>query len=526
MMKFYLLIIGFCLCLKDIISTNLVYPSSPLSPSQLLHDIHQAIANNASSYLIASGIYNFSTFLDLSFTLTSPTNFILSGNNNVLLIFAPRQGISITNGTNVTISGITIDYSPLAFTQGVISNTSYFNGYHILFGFTFILEPEYPSIEFIQSLGESKVYFYNASTRFMFHDQVETSPVLHNFTSFGNGIYYVFASMPSTLLGWHPTSFDTLATISASPNPAIQCQGCENLVLEDITLHSSSGMGFVEMGGVGNTIIRHWNAIPPPTTLPPIKRLLVTTLDGIHSTSVQKGLSLLDSTVRFSGDDAFAVHCELGISWGIPTEGNDSELYVIDTGGNIARTVAFAKPGEELLFFALNNTMTPLGKAIIQSNSIEPNNTLQMEAANATADIQKQLHITIRPLTINSTLLMRMSFTSPLSPNLRSRFAALVQYTGRCGLGTNVKNTTLTDSSGGMRLKGINVSVSSSTIARAYGMRMLPEPFWTQSTSFNISIINNIFHECGHAPASPDAISYLNETCTGLVLINNTFYST
>ena len=498
---------------------------APLSPSQLLHDIHEAIANNSETYVIPPGLYNFSSMPELSFTLSAPFNFLLSG-YGVLFIFAPKQGVMITNCTNATLTGLTVDYSPLAFTQGAVSETEYFPGYHILLTYLLKLEDGYPSIESISALGESKTYFYNSSTRLLFHEQVETSPVLHNFTSLGQGLYRVWSSLPSTLLGWHPPKDGVLASISACPNPAFQCQNCANLTLVDITIHSSSGMGYVEMGGPGGTIIKRWNAIPAPSTLPPSDRLLVTTLDGIHSTSVEKGLLLEDSNVGFSGDDAFAVHCELGITWGVPTEGNNTDLWIIDTGGNIARTIATAQPGDELLFFALNETMTPLGSLVVANNVIELNSTLQAQAANATADIQHQLHLTIRPLTANSTLLMRLSFREDVSPSLKPRFSALVQFSGRCGSGTIVRNTSFHDTSGGMRLKGVNTLVENSVVSRAYGMRMLPEPFWTQSLAFNLQIINNTFHNCGNSPAAPNPIEYNNETCTGLVLVNNTFLNT
>jgi hypothetical protein len=144
----------------------------------------------------------------------------------------------------------------------------------------------------------------------------------------------------------------------------------------------------------------------------------------------------------------------------------------------------------------------------------------------ATADIQRQLHLTIRPLTANSTLLMRLSFRDDVSQSLKPRFSALVQFSGRCGSGTIVRNTSLHDTSGGMRLKGVKTLVENSIVSRAYGMRMLPEPFWTQSLAFNLQIINNTFHNCGNSPAAPSPIEYNNETCTGLVLEDNTFWNT
>ena len=65
------------------------------------------------------------------------------------------------------------------------------------------------------------------------------------------------------------------------------------------------------------------------------------------------------------------------------------------------------------------------------------------------------------------------------------------------------------------------MTVDSSRVENVYGLRMLPEVFWTQSVSMNVTITNNVLVGTGNAPAAPDSIAYVNDTCPGLVLKNN-----
>ncbi len=487
----------------------------------MLHDLQAAVAAGAPGYTIPQGLYNFSS-TTLEFTLTGATSFALVA-EGVTLIFAPRQGLVIANSTAVCVRGLTIDYAPVGFTQGKASDVVYHEGKSAEYdyvSFTLALDEGYPSpTDLITGYGflNLKTYFYAESTRLMYHSQVQSSPEMSNATEVSPRVWRIFTHIPSTLLGWHPPAEGTLATLSGTSAPAILASNCSDTLVEDVTLYHAAGMGYLELSGGGGTVLRRWRAILPPPSLPPLNRLLATTLDGVHSTSVERGLTLVDSVVSFAGDDLFAVHCELGISWGPAPDG---ALYIIDTGGDVARTVAAATRGTQLLFFALNATMDQLGEVRVSSISVEPNATLQAEAANCATDIKKERGLIIRNVT-GSTLLLRVVFESPLPPAILPRFAALVQNPGRCGFGTRVLNTSLHDSSGGMRLKGINVTVDGCSIANVYGARLLPEPFWTQSESINVTISNNVFVGTGNAPAAPETIEYDPATSPGLSMYNN-----
>jgi hypothetical protein len=496
-----------------------------LSPTDLINAIAAAQTAGEASYNIAPGVYNFSgLFPNADIPLGPPSGHSASPFNlsayGVTWILRPGQGLIITNATGMRMAGLTIDFDPLPFTQGVVSQVT--AGPDGWVTFDLALEEGYPDLSdrnFMPEGAVAKTIFWNATTRTMYHEQVQTTSEVHNYTGRAPRVWRI-ASLLS-ISHFVPPTEGALCTVSPVITPAVQCVQCAGMLFEDITLLASSAMGYIEMGGLGGNVLRRWRNIRAPGTT----RLLSTNLDGIHSTSVAAGLSLLDSEISFAADDLFAVHCELAIAWGKPDPSDQRTLYIIDTGGNQARTIAQAPPGAALDFYALNLTMDPLtppASLIVESVVVEENATLQAQAAQASADIARELHLTIRPVA-DAALLTRVTFTSVLPAAVLPRFAAMVQWSGRCGHGTVVRNCSLHDTTGGMRLKGVNVTVDNVDLQRAYGMRMLPEVFWTQSISENITITNSQFVTTGNAPAAPDSIEYVNDTCRGLVLENNTF---
>lgn len=493
---------------------------APPSPSDLMDSIRAAMVAGKPGFTIPAGDYAFwSDYSSSAITMNGAANFVLDATGATFFI-RPGQGLSISNATNLTLRGLTIDFPPeaLHFSQGAVSDISVKPGNVVEFVLT--LDAGYPELvnRYTSWMMHPKVIFWDASNRTMLHWQVQTTSTVHDATQLKPGVWRVTTEIGGPTAG-HKPSEGNLATISPVLVPAIDANDCSGNLLEDVTLYGSSGMGYLESGGGGGTVIRRWRAVRQPGS----DRLLSTTLDGVHSTSVEKGLLLEDSEVSFAADDLFAVHCELGITWGVAPAGSNS-LYIVDTGGSPARTVALAQPGDTLHFFALNSTMEPLASAKVQALSVVDNATLQADAERVSEDIKAELHLTIRPIG-NLSLLVRVDFdpATPLPASVLKRFSSLVQYDQRCGFGTVVRNTTLHDTTGGMRLKGVNVTVDGVSISRAYGMRMLPEPFWTQSVSRDITIRNSVFNVTGNAPAAPQSVEYVPATCPGLVLSNNTF---
>lgn len=483
------------------------------SPTQLWADLQAAAAAGAPRFTIPPGLYPFSTnFSSDTLLLAGAVNLEVDA-AGAQFVLRPGQGITLANHSGVSLRGLTIDYDPPPWAQGVVSDVSHVAQYVY---YTLTLDPGYPPLDAPFFAGvDAKTIFWNATTRHMYHWQVQTTTLLTSASQSSPGVWRVRTEFGGPTAGYTPPN-GSLGTVSPVHAPAITSLDGAGLLLQDVTVHASSGMGFLEGGGDGGTVLRRWSAVVRPGT----DRLLCTTLDGVHSTSVAVGPTLEDSTVSAAADDLFAVHCELGIGWG-PVNGSAAgETYVIDTGGAGARTVGRAQPGDTLQLYALNATMDALGTGVVASVTVEPNATLQAEAAAAAADIRAALHIVIRNVTAVAQLL-RVAWATPPPAGALGRFAAMVQYPRRCGAGTVVRNTTLHDTTGGMRLKGVGVTVANVTISRAYGMRMLPEVFWTQSVAANVTVVGNTLVGCGGAPAAPQPIEWVPGN--GIVVANNTF---
>jgi hypothetical protein len=506
-------------------------PASLLPPpgdaQALLAAIQAAVAAGEAGYAIPTGTYNFS---DTNFVVTNAQSFSLTAplsvseeQPSVVFLFAAGYGCILNNWHNSSFTGVTVDYWPVPFTQGTVYNVSRHSGSSYL-TYELDIDAGYPDMseQFYRntSVATAKTIFWDVANRTMYHDQVAISTDVHNATLLSNGNWFIYTSMPSVLAGFTPPN-GCLGTISPVTGDAIQCTNCSANTFTNMTLWASSAMGYLETSGLGGNVLTRWRNVRAPQT----SRLLATNLDGIHSTSMSVGMTMTDSEISYAADDLFAVHCELGIAWGVPATSSSGQqqqqLYIIDTGGAGTTMLTHATSGSVLSFWALSPDMDPLGTAVVGNWSYVTNATLQAEAARAGADILAKYGIVMRPLSTETTLLL-FQFTSPVAPAILPRYSSLVQFNGRCGSGTYVSNSYFHDTTGGLRIKGVNVTLTDITLYKGYGINMLPEVYWTQSISMDVTIENALLDTTGNAPNAQQSILYVNNTCPGLTLKNIT----
>jgi hypothetical protein len=195
------------------------------------------------------------------------------------------------------MDGVTVDIYPLFFTQGVVSGMVRDGDY---LRYTLTIEEGYPLMEgwLFSNAVPAKTIFWSSDAREQLHWQVETTSEVHESTKIGEGQYHIVTYLEPLLSNYTPAD-GCLGTISPVTVPALHCADCANVTFTDVTLQGSSGMGYIETGGYGNNTLLRWRNIRKENTT----RLMSTSLDGIHSTSVQHGLSLLDSEISYAGDD-------------------------------------------------------------------------------------------------------------------------------------------------------------------------------------------------------------------------------
>jgi len=358
----------------------------------------------------------------------------------------------------------------------------------------------------------SRALFFNATTRRMLLGQVlavtsalELVPVAPPRTW---RVSVTFSANPTLDI---PRDGVLVALTPTTGGPNVLVRNSSRFSAVDLTSYAASGFTMLELGGAGG---HTWTRINV-TRRPGSGRLMASSADVFHSTAVAAGPLLQDSELSFAGDDLFAVHCELGILW---RRLNATAALVIDTGGGFG--IVDGAPGDELVFYGLSDNMPRLASARVGAAGLlrVTNATLIAEAAGAAAYIRDVLKVKLRAFSV--TLLLVVLDAPGLPPALGD-YSALVELPARCGAGTLVRNCSLHDTNGGMRLKGSRVTVIDTTVEIAYGMRMLPELFWTQSVSSNVTLVNNRLIDCGCTALAPHAIEY-NPDIVGLSLVNNT----
>lgn len=472
-------------------------------PSSLQRDIAAAVSSGATSYTVAPGVYNFSAAgQPATLEIVGATNFSLLSGGDVEFVFPPIGGLRVTHATDVSLTGpYVFDAWPPFTTQGVIKagvrDGKWFN-------FTLTLDADYEldPTRFIPS----RAIFFDADTREFLPNQVLAVTSALAAESIGGGAWKMSVTFSANPTLSVPDG--SLCALTPTPGgPVVMIENSTGLTVTDLTSHAAPGFTLLEVGGGGGHRYTRFNAVRREGST----RLMVSGADVFHSTAVAVGPIVEDSELSFAADDLFAVHCELGILW---RRVNSTSFYIIDTGGG-DYGLSRARIGDDLHFYALSPTMGRVGAGVLSQVSLVTNATLVAEAEKAAEYIHDVLHVTLRPFSVT---LFLMEFLSPLP---LGDYSALVELPSQCGAGTTVRNSHLHDTNGGMRLKGSRVTVENVVLERAYGMRMLPELFWTQSVSSNITLADNQLRGCGCTALAPHAIEY-NADIVGLSLINNT----
>jgi hypothetical protein len=207
------------------------------------------------------------------------------------------RALTIAGCTGLTLRGLTIDYDPLPFTQGRITALSPDKRVHEIELFA-----GYPPS---QAARTNKYEVFRPDTRLLRRDSpeltaVEVTDAAHlRLTKAGGG--------PSD-----PEEVGDLVVMAADLAPggsaahAVECHGCKNVVLEDVTLYASNCFGFLEHGCEATTYRRcRYDRRPPETDLAAREpRLRSGNADAFHSKHARVGPRYLECVARFMGDDA------------------------------------------------------------------------------------------------------------------------------------------------------------------------------------------------------------------------------
>lgn len=207
------------------------------------------------------------------------------------------RALSINDCDTVTLRGLTIDYDPLPFTQGLITGLSPDKRVHEV-----ELFDGYPRAGAVRN---EKYEIFRPDTRTLRRDcpHLDAVEVVDD------------AHLRLTKAGGGPSDAEEvgdLVVINATHAPggfaahAVQCHASRNVVLEDITLYASNCFGFLETDCEATTYRRcRYDRRPAETDLVAREpRIRSGNADAFHSKHASVGPRYLGCVARFMGDDA------------------------------------------------------------------------------------------------------------------------------------------------------------------------------------------------------------------------------
>ena len=206
------------------------------------------------------------------------------------------RALSVDDCRRLKLSGLTIDYDPLPFTQGTIIAVAE-DGSSV----DVKIHPGYPIKAY------SRIDIVDPVTRF----RKDNMPFLWG--SQAELIADDVVRVSQRQLGSIAEVGD-LASMSTGPEPGMAVHGVgvsgDSITFEDVTIHSAPGFGLIETAGEGNMHLNRVRVVPGP---PPIAggeaRLLSVSWDAIQHKVTRKGPLVENCEIRDAGDDSWSVQC-------------------------------------------------------------------------------------------------------------------------------------------------------------------------------------------------------------------------
>jgi hypothetical protein len=236
-----------------------------------------------------------------AYPFSNLNNVVINGNGAKIICNSQELAFRFYNCTNVTVSGFSIDYDPLCFTQGrIVAKDTVQNLW-----FEVEIDAGYP----VDQVRNTRVQFYDGTTRQLKRNSITTGEghysgfekiSANRFKLTKNAAWVAYESIGDLVV---------LDVVSTKANPAahaFQLEKCQNTTVQDITIYGSNSFSFFER----NCSATHYNGCkvdrgPVPPGVAP--RLRSGNADGIHSSLASIGPLVENCEIKHNGDDCIIV---------------------------------------------------------------------------------------------------------------------------------------------------------------------------------------------------------------------------
>lgn len=230
--------------------------------------------------------------------LDNLSDITIDGTGVEMICSQTTRAISINNCQKLTIRGLTIDYDPLCFTQGVISAMASDKSY-----IDVQLQDGYPTnISTRMEVFNPETKLLRRHTYYGWQNAKKIDKKTYRFTKIEN--YKYNSSSDFEQIGDIVVINSEFAPDGMIPH-AIHSDSCTNLRLENITVYSGPTFAFLETNGNRNTYYRCTVDRRPETTdyIKRFMRYRSNNADAFHSKFAFVGPQIIECSAQFQGDD-------------------------------------------------------------------------------------------------------------------------------------------------------------------------------------------------------------------------------
>jgi hypothetical protein len=407
----------------------------------------------------------------------------IDGSQAELVCQKTTRAIEINNCTNFSLIGLDIDYDPLPFSQGVITDIS-----EDLLQLTIEMLEGYPDVS---TLDNGMIEIYSPQ-----NDKLSTSTYY--------GVSYqpditnnkVVVTKQKFQAGLTQESVGDIAVIGslniANPIPhAVFANNCTNLKFDSVRVFASQSFGFLETDCSGsryvNSVVNRrgesWDLYSRG-----YKRLRSTNADCFHSKHAHKGPSYVGCRAAFSGDDGIAINGHYHIITEAQRSGGRTKLKVIGKLGEVPNL----KVGEEAELVLYSGKRIPNAKItafdMVNTVGLTAQENSFLANQRLAGDVQKTRSAT-------------KAYYVTLDREVELPLGSLIASSDRVGNGFEVKNCKIGPlRSRGMVIKASDGEVSGNTIwdTWMHALMFAPVYNWLESGSGNDLVITNNVIQSSH----------------------------
>ncbi|HRQ74537.1 MAG TPA: hypothetical protein PK098_01315 [Phycisphaerales bacterium] len=259
--------------------------------------LHDAIVSGAERVVIPPGTYRGTPEGggNTHVVIRNVRNLTVVADGVTIICEQLTRALEITQCENVTISGLSVDYDPLPFTQGVITavasdkswiDVSIHSGYPRLpYDRVDIIDPK------TRTRKRGMPFLWGTTAQMVEADAVRVSlPAIGDFAEIGDLV-----------------SLSTGAGPGGIPH-AVVIADSSGITFQSVTVYAAPGFGILDSGGEGGTHLTGCRIVPGPKPQgAEQQRLLSTSWDAIQHKISRRGPRVENCEIRDAGDDSWSV---------------------------------------------------------------------------------------------------------------------------------------------------------------------------------------------------------------------------